>query len=58
MRRRECVLVAWQKRKQEEILRPFLQERAAFGLVPHLQAVLLARFLRGDLEAYPCFLWK
>jgi len=55
---RKEVLVAYQKRKQEEILHPFLQERAAFGLVPHLQAALMARFIRGDLDGYPCFLWK
>jgi CRISPR-associated protein Cas1 len=55
---RKEVLVAYQKRKQEEILHPFLQERAAFGLVPHLQAMLLARFIRGDLDGYPSFLWK
>jgi len=55
---RKQVLIAWQKRKQEEILHPFLEERAAFGLIPHLQATLFARFLRGDLEAYPCFLWR
>lgn len=52
------VLVAWQKRKQENILHPFLDERVPFGLVPHIQATLLARFLRGDLEAYPCFFWR
>jgi CRISPR-associated protein Cas1 len=55
---RKEVLVAYQKRKQEEIQHPFLQERVAFGLVPHLQAMLLARFIRGDLDGYPSFLWK
>jgi CRISP-associated protein Cas1 len=55
---RKEVLVAYQKRKQEEILHPFLQERVVFGLVPHLQAMLLARFVRGDLDGYPSFLWK
>lgn len=55
---RKEVLVAYQKRKQEEIVHPFLQERAPFGLVPHLQATLLARFIRGDVDGYPCFLWK
>jgi len=55
---RKEVLVAYQKRKQEEILHPFLQERVAFGLVPHIQATLLARFIRGDLDGYPSFLWK
>jgi CRISPR-associated protein Cas1 len=55
---RKEVLVAYQKRKQEEIQHPFLQERVAFGMVPHVQAMLLARFIRGDLDGYPSFLWK
>ena len=55
---RKEVLVAYQTRKQEEIQHPFLGERVAFGLVPHLQALLLARFIRGDLDGYPSFLWK
>lgn len=55
---RKQVLVAWQKRKQDEIVHPYLEERVPLGLVPHLQATLLARHLRGDLDGYPCFLWK
>jgi CRISP-associated protein Cas1 len=55
---RKEVLTAYQKRKQEEIQHPFLQEKVKFGLVPHLQAMLLARFIRGDLDGYPSFLWK
>ena len=55
---RKEVLVAYQKRKQDEIQHPFLGEKVAFGLVPHLQAMLLARFIRGDLDGYPSFLWK
>jgi CRISPR-associated protein Cas1 len=55
---RKDVLVAWQLRKQEEILHPFLNERIPFGLVPHAQALLLARHLRGDLDAYPSFIWR
>jgi len=55
---RKEVLVSYQKRKQEEIMHPFLKERVAFGIVPHAQALLLARFLRGDLDGYPSFLWK
>lgn len=55
---RKEVLVAWQLRKQEEILHPFLNERIPIGLVPHVQALLLARHLRGDLDAYPSFFWK
>lgn len=55
---RKQVLVAYQKRKQEEIIHPFLEERTTVGLLPHLQALLLARHLRGDLDAYPAFFWK
>lgn len=55
---RKAVLTAYQKRKQEEILHPFLGERTTVGLLPHLQAALLARTLRGDLDGYPPFLWK
>jgi len=55
---RKKVLVEWQERKREELLHPFIQEKVAWGLVPHLQARLLARHLRGDLDAYPAFLWK
>jgi CRISP-associated protein Cas1 len=55
---RKAVLVAYQKRKQEEIVHPFLGEKTTVGLLPHLQAALLARHLRGDLDGYPPFLWK
>ncbi|MBI2817799.1 MAG: type I-C CRISPR-associated endonuclease Cas1 [Acidobacteria bacterium] len=55
---RKEVLVAYQKRKQEEILHPFLNEKLAVGLLPHVQAMLLARHLRGDLDGYPPFFWK
>lgn len=55
---RKEVITAWQKRKQEEITHPFLEEKIAAGLIPYAQALLLARHLRGDLEAYPPFLMK
>ncbi|MBC7247325.1 MAG: type I-C CRISPR-associated endonuclease Cas1 [Actinobacteria bacterium] len=55
---RKTVLVAYQKRKQEEIYHPFLGERIALGLLPHVQAMLFARFLRGDIEGYPPFVWR
>jgi CRISPR-associated protein Cas1 len=55
---RKEVLVAWQLRKQEEVLHPFLNERIPFGLVPYAQSLLLARYLRGDLDAYPSFIWR
>lgn len=55
---RKTVLTAWQERKQEEIVHPYLKERIPFGLIPHVQAMLLARYLRGDLDAYPPFFWN
>ncbi|MBF0294253.1 MAG: type I-C CRISPR-associated endonuclease Cas1 [Magnetococcales bacterium] len=55
---RKKVLIAWQERKQEEFMHPFLNEKVTYGLLPHLQARLLARHLRGDLDAYPAFLWR
>lgn len=55
---RRTVLVAWQERKREERLHPFLDEKAPLGLVPFLQAQMLARHLRGDLDAYPPWFWK
>ncbi len=55
---RKTVLTAWQERKKEEIIHPFLKERIPFGLLPHVQSMLLARFLRGDIDAYPPFFWN
>ena len=53
---RKKVLVAWQDRKQETLVHPFLGEKITVGLLPHIQARLLARHLRGDLDAYPGYL--
>lgn len=55
---RKQVLAEWQKRKKEEITHPFLKEKVEWGMVPFVQSMLLARYLRGDLDAYPPFLWK
>lgn len=55
---RRTVLAAWQERKKEERRHPFIGETAPLGLVPHLQAQMLARHLRGDLDAYPPWFWK
>jgi len=55
---RKRVLVAWQDRKRDEVRHSFLGEKAPFGLVAHLQAQLLARHLRGDLDGYPSFIWR
>jgi CRISPR-associated protein Cas1 len=55
---RKRVLIAWQQRKRDELRHPFLGETAPLGMVAHLQAQLLARHLRGDLDGYPGFIWK
>lgn len=55
---RKMILTEWQNRKKETITHPFLQEKVEWGMVPYVQAMLLARFLRGDLDGYPAFLWK
>ena len=55
---RKTVLTAYQKRKQEEITHPYLQETVQTGLQFYIQALLLARHLRGDMDGYPAFLWK
>jgi len=55
---RKELLVSYQKRKQEEIQHPFIGETAPVGLLMYLQALLMARFLRGDLDGYPPFVWK
>lgn len=55
---RKTVLVAYQKRKQEEIEHPFLKVKIAIGLLPYAQALLMARYLRGDIDNYPPFIWK
>lgn len=55
---RKTFLSEWQKRKQIELTHPFLEEKLPWGLIPFSQALLLARFLRGDLDQYPPFFWK
>lgn len=55
---RKKLLVEWQKKKKETITHPFLKEKVEWGMVPYVQAMLLARYLRGDLDSYPVFLWK
>ncbi len=55
---RKTALQAWQERKRTERRHPFLNEVAPLGLVPYLQAQLLSRRLRGDLDAYPPWFWK
>jgi len=55
---RKIVLVAYQDRKREEINHPFIDEKVSIGILFHVQALLLARYLRGDIDGYPPFIWK
>lgn len=55
---RKVFLTSWQKKKQEMIKHPFLGEKVEWGMVPYVQSMLLARYLRGDLDEYPPFFWK
>ncbi|MCL2427325.1 MAG: type I-C CRISPR-associated endonuclease Cas1c [Oscillospiraceae bacterium] len=55
---RKTFLSTWQRRKKETITHPFLKDKLEWGMIPHVQALLLARTIRGDLDAYPPFLWK
>lgn len=54
--KRKDLLTEWQKRKRTEITHPFLGEKMPLGLLPFIQATLLARYLRGELDDYPVFL--
>ncbi|WKK70075.1 type I-C CRISPR-associated endonuclease Cas1c [Brochothrix thermosphacta] len=55
---RKKFIASWQERKTTKIEHPYLKEKISWGLVPYTQALLLARFIRGDLDQYPPFLWK
>lgn len=55
---RKTFLSAWQTKKQEVLEHPFLKEKVEWGIVPYVQALLLSRFIRGDLDGYPSFFWK
>ncbi|QIE56658.1 type I-C CRISPR-associated endonuclease Cas1 [Pikeienuella piscinae] len=55
---RRTVLTTWQERKRVRVKHPFLHEDVEIGLLPHLQAQLLARHLRGDLDGYPAYVWR
>jgi CRISPR-associated protein Cas1 len=55
---RKEVLTAWQKRRRETIAHEYLGEQIEIGLIPHIQAQLMARSIRGELENYPPFLWR
>ena len=55
---RKILLTEWQNKKKETLMHPFLNEKVEWGIVPYVQAMLLARYLRGDLDGYPPFFWK
>lgn len=55
---RKVFFNAWQNHKKETITHPYLKEKIEWGLVPYVQALLLARTIRGDIDEYPPFLWK
>lgn len=55
---RKRLLTEWQNKKKEVITHPFLEEKVEWGMIPFVQAMLLARYLRGDIEEYPPFFWK
>ncbi len=55
---RKLFLKAWQEHKREQITHPYLKEKLPWGMVPYVQALLLSRYIRGDMDGYPPFLWK
>ena len=55
---RKTVLQAWQNRKMEKIEHPFIKEKISWGLIPYAQSLLLAKYIRNDLDGYPAFIWK
>lgn len=55
---RKLFLRKWQERKQDELMHPYLKEKVQWGMIPFVQSMLLARYIRGDIDAYPPFLWK
>lgn len=55
---RKTILTAWQNRKREQITHPYLNEKISIGLIPYIQATLLARFIRNNIDDYPVFLIK
>ena len=55
---RRTFFTSWQKRKDDELSHPFLEEKMEWGVVAYSQALLLSRYIRGDLDAYPPFMWK
>lgn len=55
---RKKFLKAWQERKRDTLTHPYLKEKLSWGMIPYIQSLLLARYIRSDLDGYPPFLWK
>ena len=55
---KKVIINEWQKRKSEEIMHLYLKEKITYGMIPHKQAMLLSRTLRGDMSEYPPFIWR
>ena len=55
---RKKVLTKWQEKKRTDYLHPYLKQKIPFGLIPYVQSNLLAKFVRGEIDEYPCFLLK
>lgn len=55
---RKSLLTEWQNKKKEVITHPYLGEKVEWGMIPFVQSMLLARYLRGDIDQYPPFFWK
>ncbi len=55
---KKTLITAYQNRKSDEIFHPFIEEKCTFGRIFHIQALLLARWIRGDIDGYPPFFWK
>lgn len=55
---RRNFITAWQEKKAQTITHPFLEEKVEWGMIPYIQALLMSRYIRGDLDDYPAFLWK
>ena len=55
---RKIFLTQYQTKKKEQLTHPYLGEKMQWGLIPYVQALLLARYIRGDLDGYPPFFWK
>ena len=55
---KKAILAEYQKRKQQEVWHPVIKEKVKVGLLFHVQAMLLARHIRGDIDFYPAYLWR